>query len=459
MNRLFPRLFFLIWPAMVVVAGGFLLISTISVPEERVERRNRKVTAFVEHHGERAAILHQKGDQAGTAAILRSYNEIEPDGGLALFRDGVLVATDPDSPPVPTQSQELVKSVSRPGRILNDDSGDVYVVPLSAAGYVAVATHPTWTFWTRPPPAATLLAQMLMVLGVSAVVCLVLVRRLSRPIQSLREAATRIAGGDLARRVGNELVDEPSEVSTLARDFDRMAGRLGALLSAQQRLVRDVSHELRSPLSRLRVAIELGRRSPSDPVAVATTLDRITRDVERLDVLVGEVLDLARLQARLGSDSSASVSVPLHELVNAVVSDADFEAEAQGRSVRADRLDPFHLSGRAEELRRAVENVVRNAIRFTPEGTAVVVKLEADISGAVLTVTDQGAGVPEDALTCLFEPFFRVEPDRERSKGGLGLGLAIAERAVHLHGGTVSARNVPGAGLEVRMSFPAKPTG
>jgi signal transduction histidine kinase len=439
---------------MVVVAGGFLLISTLSVPEERVERRNRKVTSFVELHGERAAALHQKGDATGITAVLRTYNDIEPEGGLALFRDGILVASDPDSPPVPAGSQELVASVSRPGRVLNSDEGDVYVVPLTPAGYVAVATHPSWTFWTRPPPASTLLAQMLMVLGISAVVCLVLVRRLTRPIQSLREAATRIAGGELARRVGNELVDEPSEVSTLARDFDRMAGRIGALLTAQQRLLRDVSHELRSPLSRLRVAIELGRRNPADPVAVATTLDRIARDVERLDVLVTEVLDLARLQARLGSDGSGLTSVALHELVAAVVSDADFEAEAQGRSVRAERLDPFLLPGHAEELRRAVENVVRNAIRFTPEGTAVVVKLETDPGGATLTVTDQGSGVPEEALTCLFEPFFRVEPDRERSKGGLGLGLAIAERAVHLHGGAVSARNVPGAGLEVRMTFP-----
>jgi two-component system sensor histidine kinase CpxA len=218
-----------------------------------------------------------------------------------------------------------------------------------------------------------------------------------------------------------------------------MAARIQSLVEAQRRLLADVSHELRSPLTRLNLAVELARKAPE------ASLDRIAREAARLNELVGEVLDLSRAEA-----NPARERVELRTLVEQLVEDARVEAEPRGVRLEL-RAEECVVTGDPELLRRAVENVLRNAIRYAPEGSAVEVAVTAQ--GGV-RIRDYGPGAPEAELGRLFEPFYRVERDRDRASGGAGLGLAIARRAVALHGGTIAAENA-GPGLAVTLRIPA----
>jgi two-component system sensor histidine kinase CpxA len=277
-----------------------------------------------------------------------------------------------------------------------------------------------------------------------------LARYLSSPVAPLREATNRLSGGDLSARVEGRVARRRDEIGGLARDFDAMAERIGGLVESQQRLLRDVSHELRSPLARLTVALELARSRTGEEAAAA--LDRIELEAARLDELVSQLLLLERLAA--GDADEVPTEVDFAELVAAACADADFEAGG-GRRVRLDVSDsPLLVTGRPELLRRAVENVIRNGVRHTPQDTAVEVVLESDASGVRLAVRDRGPGVGGDELARIFEPFYRVSEARERSSGGAGLGLAIAAAAVRTHRGEIGAANHPDGGLVVTIGLP-----
>ncbi len=271
---------------------------------------------------------------------------------------------------------------------------------------------------------------------------------LTRPLRHLRRATGRLAEGRLDTRVMPALGSRRDEIGDLGRDFDHMAERLQTLISAQKRLLNDVSHELRSPLARLQVAVGLARQQPDK---LASALDRIERESGRLDELVGQLLTLSRLEAGvpLGPEEYLDVTELLHDIVE----DARFEAQVGGRTVELRTDSGFMLHGRAELLRRAFENVIRNAVRHAPPDTAVDVAVERAPIGnrVVVSVCDHGPGVPEAEMEGLFEPFVRSSRDEG---GGYGLGLAITRRAVEAHGGTVGARNRSGGGLCVILELP-----
>jgi two-component system sensor histidine kinase CpxA len=281
------------------------------------------------------------------------------------------------------------------------------------------------------------------------VLCLWLAHGLAAPLGTLRGTVRRLAAGDLAARAGAPLVRRRDEVGELAREFDAMAERLETLVTAQRRLVRDVSHELRSPLARLSVALELARREGGPGAAAA--VERIEREVVRLEELIAQLLTLSRLEAT--DQLAVREPVQLTELVRQVAADAAFEASARGVEVVV-QGKARAVVGDAEALRRAVENVVRNAVAFTAPGTQVVVTLGEEGQEQVVRVRDAGEGLPEEMLEAVFEPFVRAEAARERGRGGAGLGLAIAARAVRLHGGSIAAANVPGGGLQVTLRLP-----
>ncbi|MCA9612687.1 MAG: HAMP domain-containing protein, partial [Myxococcales bacterium] len=291
--------------------------------------------------------------------------------------------------------------------------------------------------------------RILLIALVGGFVAYWLARYLSRPLRQLREATHRISAGDLDVRVRSQLAGATEEVSSLGDDFDRMTERIAGLLESQRRLLRDVSHELRSPLARLGVALELARKS-AEP---GPHLDRIEREAGRLDELIGQILALSRLE----SDERGREPVELATLLETVVHDVDYEAKGSGREVTLVGAPEGTLHGRAEILRAAIENVVRNAVRFTPEGTAVEVSASEDADGFVVRVRDHGPGVPEAELDAIFRPFYRVSTARERASGGTGVGLAITERATRLHGGSASARNAEGGGLEVTLRLARGP--
>ncbi len=309
----------------------------------------------------------------------------------------------------------------------------------------------------RPSPALPIVAGLLASLAFSAA----LAWYVAKPIRSLRGAFRAVSEGRLETRVQPSMGRRRDELADLGRDFDRMAQRLQAQIHSQQRLLHDVSHELRSPLARLHAAIGLARQSPEK---LEMTLERIERESVRLDELVGELLTLSRLEA--GTPGAPPVTIDLMEMVASIADDAGFEAEASGRSVHFSGAGEVNATVQGELLYRAVENVVRNAAKYTAAGTAVEVMArrrgEARESGTPGTssaagvfevvVSDRGPGVPEADLEAIFEPFYRA--DNNAGTIGYGLGLAIARRAVVSHGGQVRARNRPGGGLEVMLSLP-----
>ena len=280
-----------------------------------------------------------------------------------------------------------------------------------------------------------------------AVFCYVIGRYLTKPLDKLGWAAAQIAEGRLETRVDPSLRRRWDEIADLARNFDRMAERIEALITGQRRLLGDISHELRSPLSRLTVALSLVKQGPAEEAP--ENLERIGLEARRLDTLIGELLALTRIDS--GVDRGSPVAFDLALLVQEVASDGDFEARARHRSVVIQQADPCTVDGFEELLRSAVENVVRNAIRHTAEGTAVEISLEARNSRALLRVRDHGPGVPETMLSEIFLPFRRVA---NGNSDGAGLGLAIAERAVTVHKGAIRAMNAPGGGLLVEIDVP-----
>jgi two-component system sensor histidine kinase CpxA len=293
---------------------------------------------------------------------------------------------------------------------------------------------------------------MLIAVVSSGLVCYLLAGYLTSPVTRLRTATQKLAAGDLSARAGEPSIRRNDELAGLVRDFDSMAGRIETLVGAQNRLLRDISHELRSPLARLQVALGLARQRAG--LDTRGMLDRIELEAERINEMIGRLLTLSRLE---GGQALPFEPVALSELVQDVAQDADFEAQARKCDVRCQVLQECTVAGNDMLLRSAVENVVRNAVRYTAENTAVEVQLaveEQPKAEAVIRVSDRGPGVPEEALGKLFQPFYRLDDARGRQSGGVGLGLSIAERAVRLHGGSVTASNREGGGLVVEIRVP-----
>ncbi|MGC4047587.1 MAG: HAMP domain-containing sensor histidine kinase [Armatimonas sp.] len=294
------------------------------------------------------------------------------------------------------------------------------------------------------------IARILVQLGAAALGCGVLARQVLTPLLAVQGTVRTLAQGDLSARIASRsptLVQRPDELGALARDIDGMAERLESSQKAQLQLLQDISHELRSPLARLSVALELARRKTS-PEATPS-LERIETELEQMNGLIGEILTVARLEAT--ATPQVHESVELVALLSTLVQDANFEARAQSKSVVFESgVSHVELLGDSRLLSRALENIVRNAIRHSPPDAPIHVRLEAGTAFWNIIVRDHGLGVAEENLPHLFAPFWRAEASSE----GFGLGLSIAVRAATCHGGTVTARNHPEGGLEVTLRLP-----
>jgi two-component system sensor histidine kinase CpxA len=302
-----------------------------------------------------------------------------------------------------------------------------------------------------PVPARSFGVRLVLVIVVAGVVCWWLTRRFLLPLRRLQTAARSYSQGDLSLRVaGQPEFRHEDEFSELARDLDEMAARIDDLMRSQQRFLADISHELRSPLARLSLALELAKRKRGDGVVEHV---RMEREIQRLDSLIQQLLTLGRLQ---GQDRSSTAQwVDVCGLVREVVEDADFEAQEAGKRVVIARDCPAVAEGNPEMLRGAIENVIRNAVRYAPASSEVAVALASDVrTGEIsISVSDRGPGVPAAAIGRIFDPFFRVEEARDRDSGGAGLGLAIAQQAMRMHGGSAHAENLPEGGLRVTLAL------
>jgi len=315
-------------------------------------------------------------------------------------------------------------------------------------------------FWPRFRTGPEL--QPLVLLLIAAIVCLVLARSFSAPLARLRQVSRQLAGGDLTARVGTSLGKPGNEIGDLGRDFDHMAERMEGLVNGQKRLLLDISHELRSPLTRLNLALELAKKHRS--AADDPNLDRIARESERLNQLIGQLLGLSRSEGYGGEDQG--VPVLLADLIVEIAADVDFETRDLAKGVRVTDLETLVVNGSRELLRKAIENVVRNGAYYTRGGSRVEVSLvscpSSQLGGpaAVIRVRDHGPGVPEEQLPHLMEPFYRVAEARDRSSGGTGLGLAIAQQAILRHRGALVLANAPNQeGLIVEIHLPMAPAG
>jgi signal transduction histidine kinase len=444
MKSLFVRLLLFMWLAMAGVGAAFACIHAFAFAQDVSAARRRFMQRSAEVRAEHALLC----SGAGLPRCERGLEAIDPrDASVSLYRDGKLALGRPIA-----GGPELVRAAlgSPDGAAFETGERELLAVVLPREkSYVAVSSAPVRSLWAFFLVPETLPYRLLAIVAVTGVAAALLARYLSRPVALLRRATQAMAAGDLSVRTGGELRGADHETQALGRDLDRMAERIELLLESERRLRRDISHELRSPLSRLNIALELVRRkSPADALPA---FDRIERETERLNSMIGELLTLNRLESER---SIRREDVDLARIASDVVSDARLEAEPRGTTISLETEGASVVRGDGELLRRAFENVLRNAVRFTEPASSVEVSLTSDASAVEIQVRDHGPGVPESMLDEIWKPFYRVETDRSRALGGTGIGLAITHRAVTLHGGRAAAKNAAGGGLVVSLHLP-----
>jgi signal transduction histidine kinase len=432
MRSLFAKILLWFWATLAITAVGAAFIAELTVSENTSDRQSpggRLVTFELEEARE----AYETGGRPALRRFLQQVHHVMDATGILTDQQGRDLLTGQDR-------SDLIRRARLQGtfRFLHLQRG---VVARAADDrrywYFLIARRPMMGSWFFMP-------EYLFMLGVAALMCWWLALHLTRPVRDLQKAVERFGRGDLGARVNSRRRDE---LGRLARTFDRMAGRIETLLTAERRLLLDISHELRSPLARLGVAVELARSGDD----LEGYLNRIQKESDRLNALVGQLLQVTRAEG----DPNMLHREPfrLDELVQQLVDESGIEASARGCALRYEQREPVTVMGDPELLRRAVENVIRNAIRYSPRDTAVEISLARHNGVAVVNVRDHGPGVPEEALPRLFDPFYRVDTARDRASGGAGLGLSIARRALELHQGKIRARNAS-PGLEVEMELP-----
>jgi len=485
MRSTFTKIFLSFWltEILILVVGYFFLSSQF----ESNEIVYVSMFAMIQSNAREAMQAYEAGGCKALDAVPRTFSleNYSPNWKPAILFDSegrALCETEDTS-----IYNAAVAKMKRQGYLTGERHGSSFIEGIDLKNsrgqryfYLIRGTYPTQVYI----PYREMAPRLLIGLIVSLLVTFVITMMITRPISSLREAAKQLAAGNLSARakwprgflrfqqiVGRatpaiqaswpkERIVKKSgdELLGLVYDFNEMADRLESMVDAQMLLLRDVSHELRSPLARLSVALELAREEAQPGMEVQ--LDRIERETGRLNSLIGQLLSLSHLESttRLSDNQPVCVREVIQELL------PDMAYEAQQRNCRVSFLSDglsqgiALVQGNRELLCRAMENVIRNAIAYTAEGTTVEIHLcdeqRAGSRFLVLEVKDYGPGVPDSALKTIFRPFYRLDLSRQRSTGGYGVGLAITERAVRLHGGYVTARNSPEGGLIVQMSLP-----
>jgi signal transduction histidine kinase len=454
MKSLFLKIFLWFWSAMALVVLSLVVSILWTQPKDILLRMHPMMDPSTSVNAQTAADVYGRTGEGELSGNIHRMNA----GQSFLFdKRGVeVLSLHVASPQVFSQvrssgigQRDLLESHVVAGEKIVGPSGRAYVMEVLPDGRF-LASRPLMLLGPEPYSFALRLTAVLLTGGI---VCYWLARYLAAPVVHLRDAAHKLAAGDLKARVG-AAGRRRDELTDLCHDFDQMAERIESVITAQGRLLVDVSHELRSPLARLTVAAGLIRQRLG--AAAPTELDRIELEADRINVLIRELLILNRIES--GTQRLEKEEVNLVALIKEVAGDADFEARSLFRSVRIVRQESLVTLGIRELLRSAIENVVRNAVRYTLERTLVEVSLHSErkggLSWAVIAVRDHGQGVPDSALEDIFQPFYRVSDARERDTGGSGLGLSITERAVRLHGGTVQASNHAGGGLVVEIRLP-----
>lgn len=450
MHSLYWRIFFSFWLALALILVGTVTVAVNVALQHRNERPwiqreqlyNQAAQAF--RSGGAGALKTWVTGLRAHEAFNRTF-VIDPSGREMLGRPlPGFIRSPHDSPSEPDRTTAPIAPIGG-ALVLVGPNGAAYHV---VVGPLMLKQRLFGDLEQPGVPTATLAIALI----VSAAICFLLARYLVAPIDRLRLVTRQLAAGDLNVSVSTSLKGRQDDLGLLAADLDSMAGRLRNLLESKQQLLRDVSHELRSPLARMQLALSLARRTES---SVERHLARIACEADRLEQLIARTLKLARLE-RPG-EGFERVPIDLGELLGNIVADVAIEAEAQGCTVALHTEPHLQVCGDTELMRSTFENVIRNAIRYSAAGSEVgiVARHAAGDSLAEVLVRDSGPGVPEKDLALIFEPFYRVGAARDRAGGGEGLGLAIAARAVALHGGAIEASNLARGGLAVCIELPS----
>ena len=457
MHALFWKIFFSFWLSLILFVGVSLLAASLYLEHTRAQDQVESPRARLLNYTGEARFIAENQGRDELKSWLQQLDRREAIPFLLLDEQGVDLLGRPVSPHLaqrfqrgwkPPRHFEGRRSPWRPEPIqLPDGSRYRLVADFQAVTLGRVLRRPR-----------VIAAPLIVAAVISGLVCFLLARYLTTPIRRLSRAPRQFASGDLGLRVSPGLGSRRDEIADLARDFDHMAERLQELIGSQKQLLSDVSHELRSPLARLQVALGLARKR--EPGQCGVELDRIEHEAELLNQMIGQLLSLSRLES--GVMPATSATIDLSGILAEVAKNADFEARALKRRVQITNSVSATIKANEPLLKSALENVVRNAVKYTAENTSVDISLQADGETGgqlIIQVLDHGPGVPEDMLSRLFEPFVRIGEARDRSSGGYGLGLAIAKRAIQLHGGEISASNEVQGGLNVRIRLPLDQVG
>ncbi|MBN1957065.1 MAG: HAMP domain-containing protein [Desulfuromonadales bacterium] len=454
MRSLFLKIFLYFLLIILLVSGAVVVLTFF---------RDQEFPPLAHQNFARAAIVKYGRDaireyeREGLEDLQEYLHELQDESGIQLLLFDHL-AQPLTYERVPRRMQHMAQRALRSGEVVFPMMGErnglaSLVKGLSGKTYVVAMNLPD-----RPPKQHLLRGithgflgwQLLILLVVTAGVCFVLARSLTAPITKLREATRSFASGDLSVRIGKRIKGK-NEISALAHDFDEMATKIESLIGSQKRLLRDISHELRSPLTRLGIALELIRNN-ANAAARQKALERIELEAERMNTMIGQLLSLTRFET--SAENITFENVDLFDLLERLVQDANYEAETRHCTVLFASAEHLFVKGSPELLKQAFENVIRNAVKYTADHSEVHVRMRREVDELVIEIVDQGPGVPEETLEKLFDPFYRVADARERETGGTGIGLAIAERSVHLHGGSIAAKNRPDGGLAVKIILP-----
>ena len=467
MRSTFTKIFLSFW-----LSEFLIIICTIFILAKQFESQEAVYTsvfAMMESNAKLSVAAYESGGCKALETIPSTFPLEKPSPS-----DQPAILFDPAGNPLCQQIDaslfaRQVNKIRKDGYLIGEKHGAGYLEGLEAKDahgqkfiYLMRGAYPTEIYI----PYREMMPRLVISLIVSVLVTFGITMVITRPIGSLREAARQLAAGNLRARAkwpkGKVNPKTGDELWGLVYDFNDMADRLESLVDAQMLLLRDVSHELRSPLARLSVALELAREEAQP--GMEEQLDRIERETGRLNSLIGQLLSLSHLESTTRLPNRLRVC--LTDVVAELLPDMDYEAQRRNCGVTFMRGKhgvgqveaTGEVLGNPELLGRAVENVIRNAIAYTAEGTSVEIELYEEkrlgTPFAVLQVKDHGPGVPDAALKSIFRPFYRLDLSRQRSTGGYGVGLAITERAVRLHGGAVTARNSKEGGLIVEMRLP-----
>jgi two-component system sensor histidine kinase CpxA len=452
MRDLFLKIFLWFWLTFLIVALALAAVVLITRSNETTIAR---LSLYLPLEARQAVDIYEREGKAG---LRHHFDEVKESGAIEPYlideNGNDVLGRKP-----PARALEFIKDARKDAPLISKLTGGKgfaaqQVIGPSGRRYTALVViwKPSLSVLIRGLGFETLLG-LFAILLIGGAFCFWLARHIAHPIVQLSEAAGRIADGWLDTRSGQSIRLRRDEIGRLGVSFDRMAERIESLVHGQQRLFGDISHELRSPLARLSVAEGLLRQCP--PEERPEYLDRIALEVEHLDQLIGQLLTLARIDS--GADSSLKETVELSSLIQEVAVDGNFEAQAKRCAVRVDSENLCTTTGAREQLRRAIENVVRNAIRYTQPSTDVEITVRKQcapaLSRAIIQVRDHGPGVSREHLEKIFLPFYRISTTNGDPAGGAGLGLAITQRIVQMYGGTVSATNALDGGLIVNLEL------